>query len=416
MSETHGRADQPSIITPMEGYTAWSVERSGSDKAGGGLVLLYKESLVAHQWCPQVSSDKEYVKNERQWLLLTNETGDRCAFLHCYVACQTNTSDGFIQWNEDLFHLLTMEAISLRRQGFMVIAMGDFNSRVGQIHGLEENHPDTNRNEPMFLGFVSEVNMFIMNTLPMAKGLFTRFMDGNVRPGSSSLLDYGLIDSDHVGNVTSFIIDEQARFDAGSDHALLECEIILSSTPHINWSLQNVMNYNYNNNSDFKEYRENLDNNLSSVSLSKFSDYSSSDMLSHLTNGYNVSAKKAFGLKIKKRKKGLSLPADIVNKIQAKNQLSRSLQAASSHLDPHDLQNLQHDLDAKKQEIRDCISNYRIKKRQSLRSKLLRADPSRKRFWRFLKSQIKGAGQISALYKVRSIFCHLTFDEFQARN
>ena len=258
--------------------------------------------------------------------------------------------------------------------------------------------------------------MFIMNTLPMAKGLFTRFMDGNVRPGSSSLLDYGLIDSDHVGNVTSFIIDEQARFDAGSDHALLECEIILSSTPHINWSLQNVMNYNYNNNSDFKEYRENLDNNLSSVSLSKFSDYSSSDMLSHLTNGYNVSAKKAFGLKIKKRKKGLSLPADIVNKIQAKNQLSRSLQAASSHLDPHDLQNLQHDLDAKKQEIRDCISNYRIKKRQSLRSKLLRADPSRKRFWRFLKSQIKGAGQISALYKVRSIFCHLTFDEFQARN
>ena len=87
--------------------------------------------------------------------------------------------------------------------------------------------------------------MFIMNTLPMTKGLFTRFMDGNIRPGSASLLDYGLIDSDHVGNVTSFIINEQARFDAGSDHALLECEIILSSTPHINWSLQNVLNYNY---------------------------------------------------------------------------------------------------------------------------------------------------------------------------
>ena len=103
----------------------------------------------------------------------------------------------------------------------------------------------------MFL--VSEVNMFIMNTLPMAKGLFTRFMDGKGQLGTSSLLDYGLIDSDHVSNVTSFVIDEQARFDAGSDHALIECEIILSSTPHINWSVQNVLNYNFSDKSDFTE-------------------------------------------------------------------------------------------------------------------------------------------------------------------
>ena len=253
----------------------------------------------------------------------------------------------------------------------------------------------------MFLGFVSEVNMFIMNTLPMAKGLFTRFMDGNLGPGSSSILDYGLIDSDHVGNVTSFIIDEQARFDAGSDHALLEWEIILSSTPHINWSLQNVLNYNYDNKSDFTEYQDNLDNHFSTIPLSRFSEVNSSDMLSHLTEGYNTSAKKAFGLKVKKRKKKLSLPKEIVDKIQAKNRLARTLHAASFQLNSQDVHNLQLDLDAQKQEIRDCISDLKIRKRQRLRSKLLRADPSRKRFWRFLKSQIKGAGQISALYKVR---------------
>ena len=141
MSETHGRADQPSIITPMDGYTAWSVERSGSDKAGGGLVLLYKESLVAHQWCPMVPPEMEYVKNERQWLLLNNQTGDRCAFLHCYVACQNFASDDFVQWNEDLFHLLTKEAISLRRQAFMVIAMGDFIHELVRFLGLREIIP-----------------------------------------------------------------------------------------------------------------------------------------------------------------------------------------------------------------------------------------------------------------------------------
>ena len=400
MSETHGRADQPSLITPIDGYTAWSAERSGSDKAGGGLVLLYKESLVAHQWSPQVPLDKEYVKNERQWLLINNKAGEKCAFLHCYIACQSFTTDRFIQWNEDLFHLLTLEAISLKRQGFMVIAMGDFNARIGQIPGLEANHPDTNRNEPMFLGFVSEVNMFIMNTLPMAKGLFTRFMDGRGQLGSSSLLDYGLIDSDHVNNVTSFIIDEQARFDAGSDHALLECEIILSSTPHINWSVQNVLNYNFNEKSDFTEYQGNLDSHFSSIPLASFEEYNSSEMLAHLTEGYNTSAKKAFGLKVKKRKKGLSLPKDIIGKIHVKNQLSRALHGGPSLKTPQEIQRLQLDLDEQKQEIRDCISDYKIRRRHRLRSKLLRADPSRKRFWRFLKSQIKAAGQISALNKV----------------
>ena len=53
------------------------------------------------------------------------------------------------------FHLVTQEAKSLRRQGFIVLAMGDFNPRVGNIPGLEDNTADTNQNTPMFL---AEVN------------------------------------------------------------------------------------------------------------------------------------------------------------------------------------------------------------------------------------------------------------------
>ena len=92
---------------------------------------------------------------------------------------------------------------------------------------------------------------------------------------------------------------------------------------------------------------------------------SSSEMLLHLTEGYNTSAKKAFGLKVKKRKKGLSLPKEIVDKIQAKNRLSRALHAAPFHQNSQEIRNLQLDLDAQKQEIRDCISDYKIRKRQS---------------------------------------------------
>ena len=74
------------------------------------------------------------------------------------------------------------------------------NTRIGQVPGLEGNTKDVNSNHPMFMGFVSEVNLFILNTLPISKGLFTRFMTGS-QTGSESLLDYGLVDVDHVNTV-----------------------------------------------------------------------------------------------------------------------------------------------------------------------------------------------------------------------
>ena len=200
LSETKCRPDTPSVMEPVPGNRTWRTERSGEDKAGGGLAILYRDSLPAHQWNPEVPANFKYISNERQWLLLDNKV-EKCAFLHVYIACQSSRSDSYLQWNEDLFHLLTHEAITLRRKGFIVIAMGDFNSKIGNVPGLEGNTPDLNNNAPMFMNFITEVNMVIINTLPISKGVFTRFMDSSGRHGSRSLLDYGLIDSDHVNTM-----------------------------------------------------------------------------------------------------------------------------------------------------------------------------------------------------------------------
>ena len=51
------------------------------------------------------------------------------------------------------------------------MGMGDFNTRVGQLKGLENNTPDTNRNSPMFFTFLKETNLLIINTLPVVQGL-----------------------------------------------------------------------------------------------------------------------------------------------------------------------------------------------------------------------------------------------------
>ena len=403
LSETFGRADQPTIMDPIDGYSAWHAERSGSEKGGGGLTLLYKETLIAHEWTPAVPKGLEYVRNERQWLLLNNNAGDKCTFLHCYIACQNFTSDSYIQWNEDLFCLITQEAISLRRQGFMTLAMGDFNTRIGRIPGLEGNIQDTNRNQPMFLNFLSEVNLFILNTLPQAKSLFTRFMSSSGQACSKSLLDYGLIDNDHVNCVTSFIIDEQARVECGSDHALLECDIVLGPSPHIKWDVHNVLQYDFNENTDFTMYKETLDQTLSSISLTKFTVMSTEEMLPHISESINSSAKKTLGLKVKKKKKGTRLPKDLISLIQAKNEIARSLHDAIDHHNHQEIVILQQLLETSKLQLKDHISDIKLQKRSRLRSKLLRADPTKKRFWRFLKSQIKSAGTITALYKASSI-------------
>jgi hypothetical protein len=47
LSETHCRADKPDVLSPIENYTTWNTERAGSDKGGGGLTILYRESLTA---------------------------------------------------------------------------------------------------------------------------------------------------------------------------------------------------------------------------------------------------------------------------------------------------------------------------------------------------------------------------------
>ena len=382
------------MLDPIAGYKTWNTNRGGSDKGGGGLTLLYRDSLTAHEQKPTVPSTMEYISNERQWLLVSNGK-DRIAFLHIYIACKNNRDDSFLPWNEDLFFLVTQEALKLKQKGFIILSMGDFNSRVGNMKGLEGNTPDHNQNTPMFLNFLNEVNLLIINTLPIAKGLFTRFMDSSGRPGTRSLLDYGLVDHDKSNTVTSFIIDESARVECGSDHALLECIIEFSETPKINWAINEPIHYNIWEGSSFLDYQTNLDSVMTTIPLTDFRKQASNQMLTHVSEGINAAAMKSFGLKVAKKKRGRKLPQKIISLIQAKNDLSRKLsQPTPDDPQPHSL----HDnLESLKAEIKDSISNYKLHRRTMLRSKLLLADPNRKKFWRFLKGQIKTAGQITAL-------------------
>ena len=366
-------------------------------KAGGGLCLYYHDSLRAHCWSPSVPTDMQLVEKERQWLLFDGV--EKLALLHVYIACQTSQNDGFIEWNEQLFSLITAETIRLRREGFTVMALGDFNTRVGQIPGLEANHPSTNKNTSRFLDFITEANLVIINTLPVSHGLFSRFMGDSSENGV--LLDYGLIDSDHVRNITSFIIDEKARYDAGTDHALLVATLVFSAKTRLSWCQKDAIRYDFCHGSSFATFQDNLDKNVCSIPHSYFSSLSTSEMLPHLIHSLNESGKQAFGIKLKKIRKGRKLPKSLILAIKAKNRLAAEVaEAHEAHppLAPELLQQLKNKLIVSKLELKDMISDFKLTRVHHIRSKVLRHDPTRRKFWRFLSSQIKAAGTISGLY------------------
>ena len=391
MSETFGRSDQPWTLPPVPGYSMVKAERGGGDKGGGGMCILYKEALTPHHWGPKVEDRFKYVENERQWLLVDNGS-ERFAMLHCYVACQSARNDDYLQWNEDLFELMTNELIRLRKQGFIVLCMGDFNSRIGRVSGLEGNTPDLNKNSPMFFNFVTQANLVIMNTLPVARGLFTRFMRG-----SASVLDYGLIDSDHVNTVTSFVIDEEARYDFGSDHALLLAKLKFGRSNRVEWSFQETVRFNFNSSTDFTAYQNELDDHSNSVPLHVFEDMSVEEKLDHITTSILESGKKTLSLKLKKKRLPKKLPRDLILRIREKNRVSKQAEeAAKNDLDTAEA--LEAKLVEMKLNIKDTFVSMKLTRRFKLRNKLLLADPCRKKFWRFLKNQVKSAGSISGAY------------------
>ena len=333
----------------------------------------------------------KHVENERQWLLIDHGK-QKVALLHCYIACQSNKSDAFMQWNEDLFHLMSMEMTILREHGFITLCMGDFNSRVGRIPGLEHNTPDINKNGPMFLNFVTQANLVILNTLPVAKGLFTRFMNG-----SQSLLDYGLINSENVNSVSSFVIDSEARHSCGSDHALLIAKLIFCDRPEVRWDFHEVLRFNIEPSTNYSQYQQELDLSSKTIPLHIFADLTAEEKLSHIKESIAESGKKGIGLKTKNKKKARKLPRALIAKIKIKNTLVQ--QICQANLDGnHDTAPLKAKLTILKLEIKDTFTTMKLSQRFKLRSTLLRADPCRKKFWRFLKLQMKSAGTITGAY------------------
>ena len=253
---------------------------------------------------------QKYIEKERQWLLLEG-SNEKIAFLNVYIACQSKKTDAYLKWNEDLFSLITDETQVLKDQGFSILALGDFNTRVGQIPGMDDNTPDVNKNYHMFHNFLKSTDLVIMNALPVSQGLFTRFADASNQPGTRSVLDYGLRDSNSLHTISSFKVDADARFDCSTDHALLEATISFGAKTSVHWQVREALQFNFSSKSNFDGFQNVLENACSTISLNCFSSLTTEEMLLHLVTSVRESGIKSFGIKTKKIRKGRQLPKNI---------------------------------------------------------------------------------------------------------
>ena len=394
ISETFGREDQPDLIPELRGYSHWAAERKGGDKGNGGLCVYYRPHLNPHIWKPQVSENLKYLDKERQWVLISRGK-EKLALLHCYLACETSRNNGFIQWNEDLYFMMNQEIIQLRQQGFMVISIGDYNAHIGKVPGLEGNHSDVNNNGRMFMNFITQSNLVILNTLPIAKGLFTRFMCNRGRVVGESILDYGLVDADHVDYVSSFVIDSDARYECGSDHALLTVNVAFQHTPTIDWKYNDAVRFNLSEKTDYGPFKHRLDQACQLQPLHIFEKLPLEEKLAFITSSIIGAGQDTLGFKVSRKKKPFQLPLSLRRMIQEKNEIAKKLRNGVLNSDIQNTMELK--LVQMEHEIKTAFAEIKLRKRNKIRTRILRDDPQRKKFWRFIKSHTRSVGEMTGM-------------------
>ena len=225
--ETKRRLEDDGLCLDITGYDVTEYRRSdmAGDRGGGGLAIYTRkvDGLVFKDHDPDIADPAHsFVRNERAWKTVESVRG-KTAVCAVYAGFQA-PDDRHGSWNTSLLNVLRSEVSALRRAGFRVVLLGDFNGHVGcdRTIGIVGNHSSVNRNGQRFLDFLDDCNCVHINGREdLTTGLWTR-QSGGV----STVLDYGVIALEHVSSVRSMFIDDQGLYaGGGSDHNWIFLEL-----------------------------------------------------------------------------------------------------------------------------------------------------------------------------------------------
>ena len=401
----------------VPGFKVFEAERDrgNQDKRGGGIAVLVRKALSVgvSKYSPNISKPElSHVNSERLWLTYQSQQGKSAL---CSVYLGFNASDGrHVGWNQGIFEVLAEEVKDLREQGYRIIIQGDFNAHVGSTTaqgGIPGNHPTVaNRNGEMFISFLRENNLCHLNGAVrgeddsesrICRGLWTWH---SWDYSSSTILDYVVVSSEHLGSVCEMEVDQGAEYGGASDHCMIFARLtdkFLSVKPR-----QRVKraSWNIDENTNFSKFRQIVQHEVEALVLP--GDGLGVDSLSDsLTKALLKGLDEGIGRAVPLPERKTLYPRYIVKLLNERRNLERSVKTlkclfAESRLQvpPPSLLVAKGKLDEKTTELEIAKARFSRQRRGPLLN-LARCKGSKaqKKYWSFISRKSKKSGDISSL-------------------
>ena len=192
------------LIIP--GYNKIQKGRQTNKPKGGGIAIWVRDSLAVQE----IEKITDSINSERIWIKIIKTGRPIIALGVIYMRPDSLISR---QSNECLTNLLAYELRQFQEEGCNILMMGDFNGHT--LIGKGEKRTAVDNNGKNLLKIVK---LIIANDSEKCTGRWTW-----MRKANKSVIDYVLMDDYLHGLLQEMVIDDEgARWEAGSDHNLIE--------------------------------------------------------------------------------------------------------------------------------------------------------------------------------------------------
>ena len=408
VTESHFRREENIAHHDIPGFTKFEARRSNvsEDKGGGGIVVYCRnDGPLFKLHSPAIKSPMSaFVNNERLWVMCETQsfkTAICCVYMGCHY------DDGrHEEWNQLIYATISEEQNDLRRRGFRVCVVGDFNGHIGNVPGLgiSGNKPNVNQNGRMLLDFENQNDFSILNRV--STGLWTRQCDFN-----ATILDYALLSKEHSSSFKSMHIDDQGLFGGDSDHHPFF--VVLQEHSYIK-RMFNQLNvkkptWDIKPDQDWSEYSEALHSRESSL------DCTSLDSLSRtLTAAIHGAMMNTIGIKTPKPRRPSKLPPSLIQELKYRKQLGHEYKILLCQHErdklsvpgtpPSQVLLLAKELfETQRDKVKDLLRERNRGIRRLNIQKCMGKSPSAQRhFWSFVNNKVKKDSEISCVQNERT--------------
>ena len=400
--ETKRREEEIGSNVEIPDYTLHEVRRSDAagDKGGGGLAVYTRQvdGLVFQEYSPAIiDKDSHFVRNERIWIT-TESLSFKSAVCGAYFGCQQPDNRNE-RWNSAIYAVIHEEAMVLKRQGYRVTILADFNGHIGcqEGVGIIGNNPDINPNGQLLIDFIQGGGFKHVNgEQHLTTGLWTR-----QRGTSRSILDLALVCEEDLCKVGNLKIDDKGEYGGSSDHNWLfltlkdsfvrKRRILNLPVKKSGWKIQPETDW-----TPFQELTRDI------LSRKRMNDMNEEQLAALISGTLIEAGTKTIGLKNTNtgKSKPKNLPTFLVHEFQLKRKFEKEWKSAStsSSSSPAELKSLEEKFIAQKTKVNESLFLFSTKDRgKVMRECSGNTTTARKNFWQHVSSKVKESSVINGV-------------------